>query len=173
MTLDQRARSFEHNAAAYDEVRPGYPEPLYDRIIAYGRLTSATRALEVGVGTGKATLPLARRGFAVWGLEPGAPLAATARANLASFPRVEIETTSFEAWTAPPGAFGLAYTAQAFHWLDANRRLPTFAEVLHAGGVLAIFGHSEADPGPSIWLVPLLALLLVSALVGIVRSLRA
>ena len=59
-----RDKSFEGVAAAYDEVRPGYPSAAYDRIIEFGGLTAATKVLEVGVGTGKATIPFAERGFA-------------------------------------------------------------------------------------------------------------
>jgi SAM-dependent methyltransferase len=143
---EARARSFEHIAATYDEFRPGYPEALYERIVAYGGLSSAARALEVGVGTGKATLPFARRGFRIRGLEPGAPLAAIARANLAGFPGVDITTTSFEDWAVEPAAFELAFTAQAFHWLDERRRLPKFAEALQKHGVLAVFGNVPTLP---------------------------
>jgi len=143
---EARASSFERVAEAYDEFRPGYPERLYDRIIAFGGLTSAAKVLEVGVGTAKATLPLARRGFSIRGLEPGTTLSAIARANLASFPNVDIRTTTFEEWPVERAAFGLAFSAQAFHWLDERRRLPKFAEALHDGGVLAIFGHVPGVP---------------------------
>jgi 16S rRNA A1518/A1519 N6-dimethyltransferase RsmA/KsgA/DIM1 with predicted DNA glycosylase/AP lyase activity len=40
--------------------------------------------LEIGCGTGKATAPLARRGFPVTCVELGAQLAAVARRELAS-----------------------------------------------------------------------------------------
>jgi hypothetical protein len=43
--------------------------------------------------------------------------------------------------------------------------------LMPAGFALAIFGHSEADPGPTIWLVPVAALLAIGALIGIVRNL--
>ncbi len=70
----------------------------------------------------------------------------------------------------------LAYAALGVDTADSlrfGRRLRLVALLMPLSFVLAIFGHSEADPGPSIWLVPLLALLLVSALIGITRSLRA
>jgi SAM-dependent methyltransferase len=133
-------------AQAYDQFRPGYPEALYDRIIAFGGLTTAARVLEVGVGTAKATLPLARRGFSICGLEPGATLSAIARTNLASFPNIAITTTTFEDWPAERAAFGLAFCAQAFHWLDERTRLRKFAEALQDGGVLAVFGHVPGVP---------------------------
>ncbi len=54
-----------------------------------------------------------------------------------------------------------------------GRRLRLAALLIPVSLVFAIFGHGEADPGPSIWLMPPAALLLLSALLGITRSLRA
>jgi SAM-dependent methyltransferase len=141
--MTTRDKSFDRIARSYDELRPGYPEELYDRIISYGALTNAERVLEIGVGTGKATPPLARRGYPITGVEPGENLVAIARANLAAFPNVEITTTTFEAWEVEAGAFGLAFSAQAFHWLNAEQRLPRFARALKRHGVLALFGHAR------------------------------
>jgi SAM-dependent methyltransferase len=122
-------------------VRPGYPDAVYERMIDYGALTRETRVLEVGVGTGKATIPLVERGFEVHGVEPGPQLAAVARANMACFPKVAITTTTFEAWPVVQDFFGLAFSAQAFHWLDPEQRLARFALSLRSDGVLAIFGN--------------------------------
>lgn len=54
---------FDQVADAYDRARPGYPDELYDRIVAFGGLDASARVLEVGVGTGKATTWFADRGF--------------------------------------------------------------------------------------------------------------
>jgi SAM-dependent methyltransferase len=143
---EARDKSFDRIADEYDKIRPGYPRELYERIVSFGALTPAARVLEVGVGTGKATVPLAERGFAVVGLEPGAKLAAIARANLAGFARVSIHATSFEQWPVERAAFDLACCAQAYHWLDPELRLPKLAEALREGGVLAVFGHWALPP---------------------------
>lgn len=144
-----RDKSFERVAVVYDEVRPGYPDALYDRIVEFGALTTDTNVLEVGVGTGKATMPLAKRGFKILGLEPGAALSTIARSSVAQFPRVTIATTTFEDWAVLPGVFGLAFSAQAFHWLNPEVRLTRFATALHPTGVLAVFGNvPSVSPGP-------------------------
>jgi trans-aconitate methyltransferase len=96
------------------------------------------------VGTGKATVPLAERGFRILGLEPGPNLANVARARLAGLPNVQVQTVSFEAWQVPPGAFAFAYAAQAFHWFSPEERLPKFARTLQPGGALAVFGNVES-----------------------------
>jgi SAM-dependent methyltransferase len=146
MTTMARDKSFDRVATEYDAARPGYPEAVYDRILEFGSLPPETKVLEVGLGTGKATLPLAQRGFEIHGIEPGADLAAIARRNLAPFPRVTIATTTFEASTIEREAFGLAFSAQAFHWLEPELRLDRFAEALPAHGVLAVFGNVPHVP---------------------------
>src|SRR6186713_1723573 len=143
MTTVAPDKSFDRVAKQYDAARPGYPDAVYGRILGFGSLEPATKVLEVGVGTGKATLPLARRGFEIQGLEPGANLSAIARTNLAPFPRVTIATTTFEAWTIEREVFGLAFSAQAFHWLEPKLRVDQFAKALHVGGVLAVLATSQ------------------------------
>ena len=136
-----RVKPFDEVADAYDAVRPGYPAAVFDRIVEFGCLRPETKVLEVGVGTGKATVPFAERGFEILGIEPGTSLSEVARSNLARFPRVAIATTTFEAWS-PEQAYGLAFSAQAFHWLDRRSRLSRFAGALQSGGVLAVFGNA-------------------------------
>ncbi|MBL7259455.1 class I SAM-dependent methyltransferase [Paractinoplanes lichenicola] len=63
----------------YDRVRPGYPEALFDDLAALAGLHPGSPVLEVGAGTGQATVPLVARGFTVTALEPGHALAALAR----------------------------------------------------------------------------------------------
>ncbi len=142
-------KSFDRVADLYEWVRPGYPESVFERILAFSGVGSSARLLEVGTGTGKATLPLAQRGFDILGLEPGGRLAEIARARLAQFPTVEIRTVSFEEWDEPIGAFDLVFIAQAFHWLAPDQRLSKLARTLRRPGVLAVFGNCAAlAPGP-------------------------
>jgi hypothetical protein len=69
----------------------------------------------------------------------------------------------------------LAYAAVGIteRSLRYGRALRRAAVLMPVAFALGIFAHSEADPGPSIWLVPVGALLLLYALFGITRSLRA
>src|SRR5437762_2398315 len=58
-------RTFDSTAERYDAARPAYPEELFDDLVDLTGLQPGARLLEVGCGTGKATLPLLRRGFSV------------------------------------------------------------------------------------------------------------
>ena len=71
MTDSERRHLFNQVAELYDSARPGYPGALFDDILSYANLPQNARILEVGCGTGQATLPLARRGYAIDCIEPG------------------------------------------------------------------------------------------------------
>jgi trans-aconitate methyltransferase len=145
MSAASLSKSFDAVAAAYDRARPGYPQQTFDRIVSYAGIEkSPANILEVGAGTGKATRPLAAQGHNILCIEPGTNLARFAAANLATFPNVAVEVTSFEDWTPVPGHFRLAFSAQAFHWLDPDIRLEKLAAVLTPGGSLAVFGNSHS-----------------------------
>lgn len=96
------------------------------------------RVLEIGCGTGQATLPLAKLGRAITAVELGAEMAAVARRKLAVFPEVEIVVAAFEEWPLPQARFDSVFAATAFHWLDPAVRMAKAADALTPGGTLAV-----------------------------------
>ncbi|MHB8692516.1 MAG: class I SAM-dependent methyltransferase [Solirubrobacteraceae bacterium] len=140
---DRRRLSFGSAAELYDRRRPSYPSSLIDDVIELaggsGDSGADVRALEVGAGTGKATVLFARRGVAVDAIEPSAEMAVYARAHLADYPRATITETEFEAAPAPTQPYQLLYSAQAWHWIDPLRRFGLARAALERGGLLAAF----------------------------------
>lgn len=131
---------------SYDRARPGYPAELIDDVLALTGLATEGRILEVGCGTGKATVLLAATGREVLGLEPSEPMAAVARRNCAGFPNVRVETIGFEDWDpAAAERFDLLACAQAWHWLDPAVRFTQAASALHPDGWLALFWNRSED----------------------------
>jgi SAM-dependent methyltransferase len=137
--------TFNNAAASYQRARPEYPEALFDDLVALAGLRPNDRLLEIGCATGKATMPLARRGFRITAIELGAELAAVARENCAPYPGVEIVNAPFESWTAPE-PFALVYAATAWHWIDKDVRFPRAHDALQPGGHLAFWGATHAFP---------------------------
>ena len=137
--MDPHAASFNTVAQQYASVRPGYPEALFDFVIAQCGLRPADRLLEIGTGTGQATRGFAARGFEVLGLEPGAALAQGARQALAVYPGAQIEEAAFERWEPAGRRFALLFSAQAFHWVDPEVGLQKPPAVLQPGGHLSLF----------------------------------
>jgi SAM-dependent methyltransferase len=143
--------TFGEAAQQYDDARPVAPPEVFGDLVELARLESGARLLEIGCGTGQATLPLAERGFSILAVELGADLADVARRKLADFPQVEIVTSSFEGWDSGAERFDGVVSFNAFHWLDPDVRFAKTASVLRPGGSLVVFGsgfvvHDEADP---------------------------
>jgi SAM-dependent methyltransferase len=117
---------------------------VFDDTIQLSGIPAGGAILEVGSGTGKATLPLARRGFAVVGVELGDQMAAIARNKLAAYPNVHIEVAAFEDWPLPTQAsFDLVLSASAWHWIDPDIGYRKAAEALRPGGSLALLWSSQ------------------------------
>jgi SAM-dependent methyltransferase len=149
VTREQRL-VFGEDAALYDRARPGYPDALFDGLVEIAGIAPPARVLEVGAGTGKATVPLAARGFSVLALEPSAEMAALARERIARFGGATVVVTSFEDSEIEVGAFSLVYSATAWHWVRADLRLPRAHEALEPDGVVAMFWHRPEWPGTAL-----------------------
>jgi SAM-dependent methyltransferase len=143
---EQLRTTFNSAASLYHQARPEYPAELFDELVRLAQLQPGDRLLEVGSATGKATSPLARRGFRITGVELGADLAAEARRNLGGFPRVTIVNEAFEAWEPSQAGFGLVYAATAWHWIDPAVRYRKAWELLCEGGHLAFWSAAHAFP---------------------------
>jgi SAM-dependent methyltransferase len=147
---DDRTRlrtTFDSAADRYQSARPDYPDALYDALADLAGLRAGDRLLEVGCATGKATAPLARRGFAITCVELGPDLVAAARRNLAAFGQVVVIEGAFESWRPPGGErFDLVFAATAWHWIDPRVGYQRAWELLGPGGHLAVWSASHVFP---------------------------
>lgn len=140
-------RTFDSVADEYQDARPEYPDELFDALVATAELRPGDRLLEIGCASGKATLPLARRGFRITCVELGADLVAAARRNLAGFGDVDVVESAFETWTPHRDArFDLVFAATAWHWLDPTVRYEQAWRCLRSGGHLAFWGAVHVIP---------------------------
>ncbi|WP_026421332.1 class I SAM-dependent methyltransferase [Actinokineospora inagensis] len=131
---DRLRRTFGEDPELYHRRRPGYPRAMYADL-AVGK---GTRVLEIGCGTGQATVALARSGCVVVAVELSPEMAAHATRNLAEFPDTLVVTAPFEDWPLPDGRFDLVFSATAFHWVDPDIRVAKSADALRPGGRLAV-----------------------------------
>jgi SAM-dependent methyltransferase len=137
----QLGRVFNEVPALYDRSRPAYPDELFEDLVAITGITEGSPVLEVGCGTGQATRSLASIGCAVTAVELGPDLAALARHNLAPFPNVEVETSSFEEWDDRGRRFAALVAASSWHWVDPAVGWQRAHDVLPVGGWVALLGH--------------------------------
>jgi len=150
--MDNGLRSgFDLAAEDYQRTRPVCPPQLFDDLVRLAGLKAGDRVIEIGCGTGQATVPLAQRGLAVTAVELGPALAAVARRRVAGFPAAQVVTSSFEDWPAPQASFDAVVAVNSLHWVDPELRYAKPHGLLRPGGTLAVAGcmwARPADAGP-------------------------
>jgi len=145
------AASFNTAAEQYDSARPSYPSALIKKIIATARLKKSSQILEIGAGTGKASVLFAQYGYKMLCLEPGEQMGEIAKRNLKPFKNVRVVTKTFEDWRVQKNTFDLVISAQAFHWIDPTIGFPKVAKALKPGGWVAVFWNLPNDPSNGIY----------------------
>jgi SAM-dependent methyltransferase len=134
---------FDEVAALYDEARPFYPSELVDDIVLLSGIPPSGRILEVGCGTGQATVPFAKAGYSMLCLEPGRNLAALARQNVRAYANVKVMVVSFEDWPVEERAFDLVVFADSFRWIGHETGYSKSAKALKDSGAIAIFRNTS------------------------------
>jgi len=136
----QRARGFDAWAGEYDRFRPGYPEELFTRIARHLELPPRPVVVDLGAGTGRASIAMAELGWRVTAVEPGKPMLDLVRSH-ASDEGLVVSTVQAEAEATglDPGSADLVTAAQAFHWFDTDRALAEIARILRPAGGVALF----------------------------------
>jgi SAM-dependent methyltransferase len=139
--------TFDEAAERYDRARPGYPPAVFDDLAELAGVGPGRRVLEIGCGTGQATVPLAERGCQIVAVELGAGLAAVARRKLARFRLVQVAVAAFEDWPLSPDPFDVVLAATAFHWIDPAVRVAKAADALRPGGALVVISTHHLAGG--------------------------
>jgi ubiquinone/menaquinone biosynthesis C-methylase UbiE len=147
----KRSQAFNEVAEIYDLVRPSYPLELIEDVVKMANLSDAAKILDIGTGTGKGTIPFAKRGYAIHCLDPGEKLIAIATQNMRSYPKVTFEAVAFEEWNLLPKIFDLAISAQAFHWITREIGYPKVAQALKENGHIAFFWNFSSPPDTPIF----------------------
>lgn len=131
--------TFNEDEANYDKWRPSYVPELFDEIIKYSDLDQSKRALEIGIGTGLATLPILQTNCKLTAIELGDRLAEYSKRKFAAYNNFEVINTAFEDFHADNNSFDLIYSATAFHWIPEEVGYAKVFKLLKSGGVLALF----------------------------------
>jgi SAM-dependent methyltransferase len=144
-TIDPaRARGFDAWAGDYDRYRPGYPDELFEVITQRMPLPRQPLVVDLGAGTGRASLAMAALGWRVTAVEPGKPMLDQLRGRAAndglliSTVQASAEETGLDA-----ASVDLVTAAQSFHWFDKQRALAEIARILKPAGGLALFWNAR------------------------------
>ena len=146
--LSHRRWSFNRDADVYEGGRPPYPTRVYAFMEEIGALKPRCRVLEIGPGTGQATIEVLARGATVDAVELGANLAARLREHVPD-PRLTVAVGDIHTVDLPDATYDSVIAATMFHWVQPELVLPRLAAALRPGGWLVVwwtvFGDPEAD----------------------------
>jgi ubiquinone/menaquinone biosynthesis C-methylase UbiE len=119
---------------------------MYDELIEITGIPQDGTILEIGSGTGQATLPLAKRGYTITCLEPGLNLMQIAKKKLTKYPKVNFLNATFEEWPIEKDKYDLVTSATAFHWVDQKVGYKKANLSLKPKGNLALFWNKHPKP---------------------------
>jgi len=130
---------FNEDVANYDRMRPTYVKALYDNIIQFSNLNSSKTALEIGIGTGQATMPFLQTGCTLEAIELGEDMAAFVKHKFANHKNFNVTNADFGDVSLHANNYDLIYSATAFHWIPQEIGYPKTFDLLKTGGTLALF----------------------------------
>ncbi len=130
---------FNENVSNYDKWRPTYCKKLFCDIIQYSKLDQNKKAIEVGIGTGRATLPFLMTGCNITAIEIGKNLAEYSRWKFNQYKNLNICNTSFEDFKCDDNSVDILYSGTAFHWIPKDIGYPKTLKLLKNNGTIALF----------------------------------
>lgn len=132
-------KTFNTDEYNYDKSRPDYPKELFEDIFDYTNLLDNSNVLEIGIGTGQATLPFLNKGCNVTAVELGDKLARYCAQKFSHFDNFNIINSDFIEADLPEKSFDLIYSATAFHWIPNDSGYAKIKSLLKSYGAVALF----------------------------------
>jgi ubiquinone/menaquinone biosynthesis C-methylase UbiE len=142
--FDRKNRSvFGRISGEYEKFREGYPKQIFVDVVSFANISAKSEVLEVGCGSGKATLPFAKLGCHITGLDINPELIAMASSKTSQFKNVEYINSSFETADLATGSFDMVFAAQAWHWVEPNIGYDKVSKLLKENGMFTVFWKSQ------------------------------
>jgi len=139
---------FDEIVKNYDRVRWDYPSELYHEIFKYAG--AGKKAIEIGAGTGKATVPFLDVGYNVTAVEMGENMVDFLLKKFDGVSNFSVINSTFEDVLLEEESYDIVYAASAFHWVDSEIGCPKVFRLLKSGGTFVLFRNngqpSDGEP---------------------------
>jgi SAM-dependent methyltransferase len=150
----------QFNQALDESLNPAGPESLYDYVAAMELPTAAT-AIDVGCGTGRYTVQLARRfGLNVTGIDPGSRHVHVADSDVRNGGSLSFQVGTAENLPVSSGTADLVWCRDVLSLVeDLGRVYREFRRVLKPGGralIYQMFATSLLEPAEAAFLLPVM-----------------
>ena len=133
--------TFDTAVSNYDKMRPGYVDEIYQAIFKYVPIDENSNVVEVGSGSGQATLPVLKTGCKLTAVEYGENFSELLKSKFKAFPKFSVVTGKFEEVSLEEDAFDLVFSATAFHWVPEKEGYEKVYRMLKKGGAFARFAN--------------------------------
>jgi SAM-dependent methyltransferase len=137
----RRGEAFGFAADEHDLHRPRYPRTLIDGLVS---TRYRDRVLDIGAGTGIASVQFRDHGTEVLAVEPDPRMA-----KIAVSKGIPVEVTTFEDWRAAGRRFDLVVFAQSFHWVDPQIALEKMPSILAPRGRFVLLSNRITPVSPT------------------------
>ena len=148
-----RAILFDQAAEQYDTYRPSYPKILIEKMLNLSKISNSSRILEIGCGTGKATVMIAPQGCVLDCIDPGERLLAIAKVRCKEWPNVSFIKGKFDELELKRNYYDLVFAAQSFHWTNPKTRWNNCKKILLKCGSVAILRNHPIPPNTKVGLI--------------------
>ena len=142
--------TFDTAVSLYEKMRPGYVADIYKAIFDYVDIGESSRVVEVGSGSGQATLPVLQTGCSLTAVEYGENFSGLLRDKFRDHEKFRVVTGKFEDVPLENDTYDLVFSATAFHWVPEGIGYPKVYSILKEGGAFARFANrpqiSADDP---------------------------
>jgi ubiquinone/menaquinone biosynthesis C-methylase UbiE len=146
MTFDRNLKTtFQKGGKNYQASRREYPKQIIDWIVKEVELNKSSKILDIGCGTGKSTLPFAKLGYTIKGIDRSENMIGEAKKASRKYKNASYRIGSFENMKISDNSFDVVLAGTAFHWLNPEIRCKKIHSVLKKDGHLVIFWSAWAN----------------------------